>query len=307
MVVSPLRAQHWAILAATRPLPRAWRVQARLNLLGSLQRRMLRQCDVLFIRHPKTGGTWLRALLTHLYANRDGIDVRRVFKADELKRQNASLPQFLITNGHASWERVIADAFRRQDPVLDDKKVLFMARDPGDVVVSWHRQYQKRTKPFKRELLEAEMQLGFDPRTLARWEFIQQPELGLPALIDYHNFWAEQLGPRANALIFRYEDLRADTAGTLARVTSFLGEHFTAEQIEEAVAFGSVENMSRLEHSGFFQNSSLRLRDANDPDTFKVRRAKVGGFHDDLTPEQAEWVASQVREHCHPSLGYGAA
>lgn len=307
MVISPLRARHWAIIYSTALLPKRWRVASRLALLGRLQRQMLARCDVLFIRHPKTGGTWLRALLTHLYASRDGVSMQRVFKADELKRQDASLPQFLITNGQASWEKVIADAFVARDPILDDKKILFLARDPGDIVVSWHRQYRKRTKPFKRELLEAELGLDFDPRSLDRWQFIQQPGLGLPALIDYHNFWAEQLGQRSNALILRYEDLRQDTAGTLRRVVDFLGEDFSDEQITAAVAFGSVENMSRLEHSGFFQNSSLRLRDADDPDTYKVRRAKVGGYHDDLSPEQAQWVAAQVREHCHPLLGYNAA
>lgn len=307
MVISPLRARHWAIIRSTAVLPKSWRVRAREALLGRLQRQMLERCDVLFIRHPKTGGTWLRALLTHLYASRNGVSPQRVFKADELKRQDASLPHFLVTNGRASWERVIADAFEASDPVLDDKKVLFMARDPGDIVVSWHRQYRKRTKAFKRELLEAELGLDFDPRTLERWAFIQQPGLGLPALIDYHNFWTRQLAERNNALIIRYEDLRSDTPRTLREVVGFLGEDFSDEQIEAAVAFGSVENMSRLEHSGYFQNSSLRLRDASDPDTFKVRRAKVGGFRDDLPPEQAEWVARQVREHCDPRLGYSAA
>lgn len=305
MVISPLRARHWAIIKGTALLPKAWRVRSRVALLGRLQRQMLERCDILFIRHPKTGGTWLRALLTHLYASRNGVSLQRVFKADELKLQDASLPHFLVTHGRASWERVIAAAFEAGDPVLDDKKVLFLARDPGDVVVSWHRQYRKRTKAFKRELLEAELGLAVDPRTLERWDFIRQPGLGLPALIDYHNFWTAQLAPRANALIIRYEDLRLDTATTLRRVVDFLGEAFSDDQIEAAVAFGSVENMSRLEHSGYFQNSSLRLRDANDPDTFKVRRAKVGGYRDDLTPEQADWVTAEVRKHCDPRLGYG--
>lgn len=304
MVISPLRARHWAILSSTAWLPRSLRVKARLRLLENLQRKMLRECDVIFIRHPKTGGTWLRVMLTHLYAARDGISLKRVFKADELKRQNSKLPHFLITNGRASWEHVIADAFRNNDPVLAGKKTLFMARDPRDIVVSWHRQYRKRTKAFKRELLEAELGLDYDPRSLERWEFIQQPDLGLQGLIEYHNFWAEQLSERDDALVFRYEDLRQDTTATLRRIVEFLGESFTDEQIAEAVEFGSVDNLRKLEHSGYFDNSSLRLRDAQDPDTYKVRKAQVGGYQDDLTPEQIAWVNDQIREHCHPLLGY---
>ena len=303
-VISPLRARHWAILTGTAWLPRKLRVRYRERLLENLQRRMLQDCDVIFIRHPKTGGTWLRVMLTHLYAARDGVSRRRVFKADELKRQNPALPHFLITNGRASWEHVIADAFTGNDPVLQGKKTLFMARDPRDIVVSWHRQYRKRTKAFKRELLEADLGLDYDPRTLDRWEFIRQPQLGLQGLIDYHNFWTEQLADRDDALIMRYEDLRQDTAGTLRQVTDFLGESFTDQQIEDAVAFGSVDNLRELEHSGYFSNSSLRLRDATDPDTFKVRKATVGGYHDDLTPEQTAWVDEQISNHSDPRLGY---
>lgn len=304
MLTSIDRGLHWATLIVTALLPRRLRVRLRKRWLESLQRRMLHNADVIFIRHPKTGGTWLRVLLTHLFAAKYGTSRKRVFKADELYLQNRALPRFLITNGLMSWERLVGDAFERDDPVLKGKKILFMARHPGDVVVSWHRQYQKRTKAFKRELLEAEMPETVDWPNLSRWEFIQRPELGLPSLIEYHNFWARQLDGREGAMITRYEDLREDTADSLEAITRFLGEEFTREQIEAAVAFASVDNLRRLEHSGYFQNSSLRLRDAADPDTYKVRRAKVGGFRDDLDEEQADWVEQQVREKSHPVLGY---
>jgi hypothetical protein len=306
MILSVDRLQHWSSLAFTAVLPHNLRVKARLALLGRLQRAMLERADVLLIRHPKTGGTWLRAMLTHLYASRDGISQKRVFKSDELQRQNPNLPRYLITNGYSSWERLVANAFAVNDPILRGKKTIFLARHPGDIVVSWHRQYLKRTKPFKRELLEYEMGTTVDWQNMDRWTFIQRPELGLPSLLEYQNFWAEQLSGRDDALIIRYEDLRYDTEAQLTRITEFLGERFTPEQIRDAVAFGSVDNMRVLEHTGYFQNSSLRLRNADDPDTFKVRRAKPGGYRDDLTPEQADWIDEQIRLHSHPALGYGA-
>lgn len=305
MIVSYNRVAHWSILYATAPLPKSTRVRARKSLLARLQRRMLERSDVLIIRHPKTGGTWFRVLLNNLYAQKYGTSNRRVFKAEELHLQNAALPRFLNTSGTQSWERLVAEAFANDDPVLEGKKHIFVSRHPGDVAVSWHRQYQNRTKAFKRELLEAEMSSQVDWQSLDRWDFIRQPELGLPALIEYHNFWAEQISRRKNGLIVRYEDLRADTAGELKRVAQFLGEEFSDEQVARAVEFGSVENMRRLEHEGYFQNNSLRLRDPGNPDTLKVRRARVGGFREDLTPEQAAWVEREVSTRCHPALRYG--
>lgn len=306
MLPSVDRTLHWGIIGLTQPLPGGWRTRLRKRGLAALQRRILRNADIFLIRHPKTGGTWLRAMLTHLYAARYGTSPQRVFKGDELHQQNPALPRWMVTNGYMSWEAVVADAFRRDDPVLAQKKILFLARHPGDVAVSWHNQYRKRTRAFKRELLEAEMSERLDWQAMDRWTFVQRPELGLPALIAYHNFWAQQLAGRPNALILRYEDLRQDTVGTLTRIVRFLEEDFDAAQIAAAAEFGSVENLRQLEHSGYFRSGSgLQVRNPDDPDTFKVRRAKVGGYRDDLDVEQAAWVERQIREHCHPALGYG--
>lgn len=307
MVISHDRLAHWAIVYATAWLPKKARVAARYRMMTRQRRNMLRRGQVVMIRHPKTGSTWLRTLLTQLHHHRDGVSPKRVFAADELALQKQGLPRWVISNGYYSLEKGILEAYRRNDPLVQGKKTILLARHPGDIAVSWHRQYQKRTKAFKRELIEADVcrDLGFDPRSLGRWEFIQLDELGLPAILRFYNDWAEVLAGREDALIVRYEDLRADTEATLRRITALLGETFEDEDYRRAIEFASVDNMRALERSGYFQNASLRLRDAHDPDALKVRRATVGGFRGDLSPEQADWVEAQVRQHSHPALGYG--
>ena len=306
MVISHDRVKHWAIVYATAWLPRRARVPARYRLMERQRLGMLQRCDVVMIRHPKTGSTWLRTLLTQLYHRRDGISPKRVFVADELALQKPGLPRWVISNGWYSLEKRLAAAYRDDDPIIHGKKTILLARHPGDIVVSWHRQYCKRTKLFKRELIEADVSRdsGVDWRQLDLWSFVQRDELGLPAIIRYYNFWAEHLNSREDALILRYEDLRTDTEASLRRVTALLGERFEDRHYAEAIEFCSMDNMRKLERSGYFQNNSLRLRDASDPDALKVRRGRVGGFRGDLTPEQADWVDWQVRQHCHPLLGY---
>lgn len=304
MIRSLDRLQHKIILRVTAPLPRPLRVALRYRALGSLQRAMLRRANILFIRHPKTGGTWLRVLLARLYHLKYGTSVQRVFRSDELNRQNPDLPRYLLTHGYASWERLVGEAFERNDALLRDKKFLFLARHPGDIAVSWFVQYRKRERAFRRELLEAECGERQDPRNLSQWEFIQHPCLGLPAIIDYHNFWARMLSPRDNALIIRYEDLLLEPVDTMRRVVRLLGEDFTEEQINDAVAFGSADNLRKLEQSSFFSNPSLRLRNSSDQDTRKVRRARAGGYREDLPPEQAQWVEQMIAERLDPVLGY---
>ena len=305
MVISIDRGLHWTILVLTAVLPRPWRVRARYRLLEKLQLRLLERADILMIRHPKTGGTWLRAMLTHLYAQHYGISQKRVFKSDELRRQNAGLPRWAITNGSASWEKVVGECFAANDGSLQGKKTIFVARHPGDIVVSWYIQYTKRTKRFKRELLEWEAEHEIDRESITREEFIRHPDFGLPWLIRYHNFWAEQLKERDDALIVRYEDLRLDTANTLGRIAEFIGESFTEAEIEATVAFGDFDNMRELEKSNYFQNNSLKLRDPNDPEMRKVRRAKVGGYRDDLEGSILEWVETTIARQLDPVFGYG--
>jgi hypothetical protein len=306
MVISIDRATHWAILVLTAPLPRAWRVPARYHLLRRLQLRLLRRASVLMIRHPKTGGTWLRAMLTHLYAQHYGISHRRVFKSDELWRQNRALPRWAITNGTASWEKVVGELFAADSALLEGKKILFVARHPGDIVVSWYIQYTKRTKTFKRELLEWEAGQAIDRENMSREAFIRHPDFGLPWLIRYHNFWARQLEGREDALIVRYEDLREQPASTLRHICDFLEEPFTDEEILSSVEFCAFDNMRKLEQQNFFQNSSLKLRDPNDPEARKVRRARVGGYRDDLSDDLLNWVNSQVADQLDPIFAYGA-
>ncbi|MGY6630635.1 MAG: sulfotransferase domain-containing protein [Wenzhouxiangella sp.] len=305
MVVSIDRGLHWAILVLTAPFPRGIRVRLRYRLLKRLQLRLLDRASLLMIRHPKTGGTWLRTMLTHLYAQHYGIGHRRVFKSDELQRQNAALPRWAITNGLASWERVVAELFQQQSPRLNGKKTLFVARHPGDIVVSWYIQYTKRTKAFKRELLEWEATRPIDRDTISREAFIRHPDFGLPWLIRYHNFWAAMLKDRPDALIIRYEDLRLDTANTLARIAEFIDEPFSAEEIAATVEFTDFDNMRKLEKDNYFQNNSLKLRNPDDPEMRKVRRAQVGAFRDDLDGELLAWIDRTLSEELDPVFGYG--
>ena len=65
-------------------------------------------------------------------------------------------------------------------------------------------------------------------------------------------------------------------------VVKFIGTPGTAEQIRGAVEFASVENMRAMETKGTFWKSGSRMvaKDASNPDSFKVRKAKVGGYRD---------------------------
>jgi hypothetical protein len=126
-------------------------------------------------------------------------------------------------------------------------------------------------------------------------------------LIDYLNTWERNVARLPRAITVRYEDLRAEPRAALQRIGALMGETFADSELDEAVAFGDFDNLKNLERQGFFRQGGLSLRNPNDPESFKVRRAKVGGYRDYLTAPQVAELDDLVRQRLSPAFGYHAA
>ena len=105
MAVNSDRMLRRLIIGSTAPLPSRLRVRARYKWLLDLQLAQARRSDCAVVRHPKTGGTWLRVLITRLYAAKYRLPSRRVVRTDELHRLDSRVPAFLSSSGYLSWER----------------------------------------------------------------------------------------------------------------------------------------------------------------------------------------------------------
>ena len=71
--------------------------------------------------------------------------------------------------------------------------------------------------------------------------------------------------------------------------------------------FASVENMRKLETSSVFSSGRMKPGDKNNPESFKVRRAKVGGYRDYFEDDQVERIDALVAERLSPAFGYQGA
>ena len=67
--------------------------------------------------------------------------------------------------------------------------------------------------------------------------------------------------------------------------------------------------MKKLEQKRAFKGSGARLRpgDKSNPNSFKVRRAKVGGYHDYFEDNQLAVIDRSVVERLDPVFGYSEA
>ncbi len=298
--------KKWSILVPTWPLPPKWRVAVRRPALANLEMAKAERARMLIIGHPKSGNTWLKVMLSRLYQVRHGLPANRLINTDELARKHPDIPRLAASNGYYSYEGVIGDALApgAPDSPLRHKPVMFIARNPIDIAVSWYYQFTKRQSAAKQELINHFIEHPVDRHTVEMWEFVRKSDIGLPSLVDYLNTWAENVRHLEQGIVVRYEDLRAKPAETLRHVVDHMGETFTDEDIAEAVRFGSFDNLRKLETSGFFSQGGMKLRKAGDETTYKVRRGKVGGYRDYFTPEQVAELEAIVNQRLDPTLGY---
>jgi Sulfotransferase domain len=301
--------KKWSVLVPTAVLPTAWRVAARRRALARLELAKAARTGLLIIGHPKSGNTWLRTMLSRLYQVRHGLPASVIVTSDELARRNPAIPRISATNGYYSYEGAVGAALAPDaaDSPLRHKPIVLLARHPCDIAVSWFFQFTRRQSAHKQELINHFINHPIDRRTVGMWDFVRHSDIGVPFLIDYLNTWEKNVAHLPRAIVVRYEDLRAKPQETLQRITALMGETFSEREFEEAVAFGAFENLKNLESQGFFRQGGLSLRDPKDPESFKVRRAKVGGYKDYLTAAQALELEELVRERLSPAFGYHPA
>jgi hypothetical protein len=82
----------------------------------------------------------------------------------------------------------------------------------------------------------------------------------------------------------------------LRRVLHFIGIKDVQENtIKKAVEFASFENMRNMEITNTSPKSKLKPGDKNDPESYKTRRGKVGGYIDYLSSEEIEYLNQKMK------------
>ncbi len=277
--------------------------RARIGLIrwirGRKDLRRLQRADFVLVAFAKSGRTWLRVMISRLYQVKYGLAADRIMELDNFQRQHPAIPAIFFTSGS-----YIADAHRLPPPETpyDRKRVIFLARHPCDIAVSYYFHVANRVVPHRKDVKG----LPEDLSQTSVFDFAMDENWGLPAIVAYLNRWAEYLNRVPTSLMMRYEDLRAEPETSLRRIAAYLGETFTDETYADAVAFASFDRLKQRESENFFENRRLAPRDSGNPNSFKVRRGKVGGYRDYVTDEQAAAMEDRVRRDLSPLFGYGA-
>jgi hypothetical protein len=265
---------------------------------GREESRKLDQADYAVVSAGKSGRTWLNVMLSKYFQLRFKLPEYALFSFDNLHDRNVAIPKVLFT--HDNYIRDYNHAGEKKAAFYETPTIL-LVRHPADTAVSLFFHWQHRMQPRKKRLNHYPAH-GAD---ISVFDFVMHDSV-LPSIVRFTNEWAREL-PRLQAkIVVRYEDLRAETVGELGRLLRFMGQDPTDADLAEAVAFASFENLKKLEAEKAFARGTRRLTagDNSNPDSFKVRRAKVGGYRDYFTDEETAQIEAYIRTELEPGFGY---
>lgn len=279
---------HWRM----RKRPQSEVLAAERKLRGAEQFKTLRKADVVFVSFGKSGRTWLRVMISHLFRLKHQLPENAILSFDNFHQMNKAIPKTFFT--HDNYIKDYTGDFSSKKPFYD-KPVVLMARDPRDVAVSQFFQWKFRLKPNK-VLINNYPSRDVE---ISLYDFVMGDIGGsMHEVVDYLNLWAQEASKLERFHLLRYEDLRTDTNNELRRLLEFVGVDASQAQVDGAVEYSSYENMKKMESKEQFRFAGGRMMpaDKDNPDSYKVRRAKVGGYRDYFSDEEVAAIDARLAE-----------
>ena len=274
--------------------------------------------------YPKSGNTWMRAIITALNTHRHFFSVNQLgsgsqpfsvrgamwaygldprwLSFDEIDRLRSALIE-RTTQAPDDWEvpglpppilRKTHEVFRTAStgrepfPRAATRAAILVVRDPRDVACSY--------APFFGVDLDAAVD------ALGREKPVGDPSPANGRTAQPWGTWsshvtswlADDVGFPVH--VVRYEDLKADAAGTLLPIVDAIGLDCTHAELQHAVEMAAFDRLKESEaQRGFRETSKSTL-------TF-FRKGQAGGWRAELTPAQ---VAAIEADHADvmQTLGY---
>lgn len=235
-----------------------------------------RAMDAYIIEHPKCGRTWVRFIL-HDYMNNTGNSLKIGYTHDGTEFN------ILDSKRLEKWKYFSRRKYRK-------KKIIFLLRDPRDVMVSLYFQATRRSCVL--------------PKDYPISDFIRGSSFGIDKMITFLNIWQRVFKKHIvpNYLLIRYEDLHSNCYSQMEKIITFLGTPLVKDCLERAVIENLFENLRSKERNATIAENDnsygiLKAKDVNDPESFKVRRGVIGGYVDYLSPEDVRYINEKLQNN----------
>jgi peroxiredoxin len=222
--------------------------------------------DIFIVTYPRSGTTWMQMILYQL-TTEGRMDFTHIAKVSpwferSLKDGTAydTVPAPRVFKSHLPYRKIPKGSC----------KYLYVARDGKDVAVSYyhfyttHMSFKGTFDEFFQRFLTGEVHYGSWFRHVRGW-------------------WEHCDDP--NVLFLRYEDLAADLAGCLRKISAFCGLPVAPQRWNGILERCSFTLMKQHE-SQFDPLMAMLYEQGYQPHTF-LRQGQTGGWRAQLSPRQA--------------------
>lgn len=261
--------------------------------------------------YPKSGNTWMRALLTnYLHRAEQPADInslgdgpiasaRQAFDnyvgieasdltADEIERYRPLVYEQMSEQATEPLFLKVHDAFtytRYGYPLISKAAtagVIYLLRNPLDLVVSFAHHSATTVERMIRKMADPDYAFVDNPQKLHN-----QLRQRLLTWGGHVTSWVDE--PELRLLLVRYEDLQADPIAVFTGVVRFCGLDDDAARIARAVEFSRFDRMRQQEAEHGFSEKMPRAASF-------FRKGTSGSWREALTPELAARLIADHRE-----------
>ncbi len=221
----------------------------------------------------KSGRTWVRMILAKVLEE-TGLNPAKV----------EMIPSF-----HTSFDQL------RQKKKPHKLNVIFLYRDPRDCVVSRYFEITRRRIRPKTDNPNKVYNSKLE-------DYIRRDdEYGIDAIIDYMNAWHHGRDCFKTFMSASYEDLHAHASDIVQKIVEFIEVDCSEDIVRKSVEYADFENMKKIEKSGKgnliqkYHGTFGERHKTSDPNSFRVRKGRIGGYVEHLSPSDIEYVNERVK------------
>jgi hypothetical protein len=258
----------------------------RLAITASKRYKFL-TANCLIVSYPKSGRTWLRVMLSEYFVASYGLPAGSLIEFANFHYMDSRIPKIFFTHDIRNTLLTPAEVVRDRS-VYHSKRLVFVVRDPRDVVVSMYFQRTRRDENFDGSMSD----------------YVFGAVGGLETLLCFYKSWMETLPNISESLLIKYEAMKSSPEQALSSVLAFMGFDPDPESVHAAVQASTFEQMKKKETNNEYDRAWLEAGNLDDKESFKVRKGKVGGYRDYLSESEIDRMNTMLDTMLPAGLGY---